>query len=86
MFFKNWDVGLMGEKFEYVCCNAFHVTYNMKFLICFTQETIIIHLQRRYEELQIYTYVGDILIAVNPFQALKIYSPQVLAQHAKHRD
>ncbi|XP_047011938.2 myosin-IIIb [Ictalurus punctatus] len=40
------------------------------------EETIITHLQRRYEELQIYTYVGDILIAVNPFQALKIYSPQ----------
>ncbi|TSM68897.1 Myosin-IIIb [Bagarius yarrelli] len=40
------------------------------------EETIIIHLQRRYEELQIYTYVGDILIALNPFQALKIYSPQ----------
>ncbi|XP_053483869.1 myosin-IIIb [Ictalurus furcatus] len=40
------------------------------------EETIITHLQRRYEELQIYTYVGDILIALNPFQALKIYSPQ----------
>ncbi|KAK3569292.1 hypothetical protein QTP86_026559, partial [Hemibagrus guttatus] len=40
------------------------------------EETIITHLQRRYEGLQIYTYVGDILIALNPFQALKIYSPQ----------
>uniref|UniRef100_A0A673NA96 Myosin-IIIb-like n=1 Tax=Sinocyclocheilus rhinocerous TaxID=307959 RepID=A0A673NA96_9TELE len=27
-------------------------------------------------ELQIYTYVGDILIALNPFQNLNIYSPQ----------
>ncbi|XP_053352625.1 myosin-IIIb isoform X3 [Clarias gariepinus] len=40
------------------------------------EETIITHLQRRYQELQIYTYVGDILIALNPFQPLKIYSPQ----------
>ncbi|XP_073668097.1 myosin-IIIb [Paramisgurnus dabryanus] len=40
------------------------------------EETIITHLQRRYEELQIYTYVGDILIALNPFQNLSIYSPQ----------
>ncbi|CAL8343516.1 unnamed protein product [Boreogadus saida] len=40
------------------------------------EETIISHLQRRYNELQIYTYVGDILIAINPFQALSIYSPQ----------
>uniref|UniRef100_A0A3B4E5A8 non-specific serine/threonine protein kinase n=1 Tax=Pygocentrus nattereri TaxID=42514 RepID=A0A3B4E5A8_PYGNA len=40
------------------------------------EETIITHLQKRYEELQIYTYVGDILIALNPFQGLSIYSPQ----------
>uniref|UniRef100_A0A8C1TJ59 Myosin IIIB n=1 Tax=Cyprinus carpio TaxID=7962 RepID=A0A8C1TJ59_CYPCA len=40
------------------------------------EETIIAHLQRRYQELQIYTYVGDILIALNPFQTLNIYSPQ----------
>ncbi|XP_073710943.1 myosin-IIIb isoform X2 [Misgurnus anguillicaudatus] len=40
------------------------------------EETIITHLQKRYEELQIYTYVGDILIALNPFQNLSIYSPQ----------
>lgn len=53
------------------------VIYNMMFWICSAQETIIILLQRRYEELQIYTHVGDILIALNPFQALKIYSPQV---------
>lgn len=50
------------------------------FITClssFSQETIIRHLQRRYDELQIYTYVGDILIALNPFQNLSIYSPQV---------
>lgn len=50
------------------------------FVICLSslsQETIIRHLQRRYDELQIYTYVGDILIALNPFQNLSIYSPQV---------
>ncbi|KAG7464001.1 hypothetical protein MATL_G00182640 [Megalops atlanticus] len=40
------------------------------------EEVIISRLQRRYEELQIYTYVGDILIALNPFQNLSIYSPQ----------
>ncbi|KAK0149076.1 Myosin-IIIb [Merluccius polli] len=46
---------------------------NLEFL---DEETIISHLQKRYNELQIYTYVGDILIALNPFQALSIYSPQ----------
>uniref|UniRef100_UPI00398EC91C myosin-IIIb n=1 Tax=Pristiophorus japonicus TaxID=55135 RepID=UPI00398EC91C len=40
------------------------------------EETIIFCLQKRYSELQIYTYVGDILIALNPFQDLPIYSPE----------
>ncbi|XP_075896017.1 LOW QUALITY PROTEIN: myosin-IIIb [Nelusetta ayraudi] len=46
---------------------------NLEFL---DEETIIRHLQKRYDELQVYTYVGDILIALNPFQNLSIYSPQ----------
>ncbi|NXX45954.1 MYO3B protein, partial [Tricholaema leucomelas] len=40
------------------------------------EDTIIHQLQKRYADLQIYTYVGDILIALNPFQNLNIYSPQ----------
>ncbi|XP_039769110.1 myosin-IIIb [Ornithorhynchus anatinus] len=40
------------------------------------EDTIIRQLQKRYADLQIYTYVGDILIALNPFQNLNIYSPQ----------
>nr|XP_025037955.1 myosin-IIIb [Pelodiscus sinensis] len=40
------------------------------------EDTIIHQLQKRYADLQIYTYVGDILIALNPFQSLSIYSPQ----------
>jgi len=47
------------------------------FFSSFLQETIISHLHKRYDELQVYTYVGDILIALNPFQNLSIYSPQV---------
>lgn len=46
-------------------------------MFSFLQETIISHLHKRYDELQVYTYVGDILIALNPFQNLSIYSPQV---------
>ncbi|XP_006866753.1 PREDICTED: myosin-IIIb [Chrysochloris asiatica] len=40
------------------------------------EDTIIHQLQKRYMDLLIYTYVGDILIALNPFQNLSIYSPQ----------
>uniref|UniRef100_A0A3B5M7C9 Myosin motor domain-containing protein n=1 Tax=Xiphophorus couchianus TaxID=32473 RepID=A0A3B5M7C9_9TELE len=38
--------------------------------------TVTEHLQSRYTRDQIYTYVGDILIAVNPFHDMEIYSPQ----------
>ncbi|KAF6115167.1 myosin IIIB [Phyllostomus discolor] len=40
------------------------------------EDTIIHQLQKRYVDSLIYTYVGDILIALNPFQNLSIYSPQ----------
>ncbi|XP_057406926.1 myosin-IIIb [Balaenoptera acutorostrata] len=42
------------------------------------EDTIIHQLQKRYVDLLIYTYVGDILIALNPFQNLNIYSPQCI--------
>ncbi|XP_078391711.1 myosin-IIIa [Cetorhinus maximus] len=43
------------------------------------ENTVTERLQKRYNEQQIYTYVGDILIAVNPFQKLDIYS----SEHSK---
>jgi len=47
------------------------------FLFFFHQNTVTEQLQKGYAKDQIYTYVGDILIAVNPFQNLDIYSSQV---------
>uniref|UniRef100_S4RA42 non-specific serine/threonine protein kinase n=1 Tax=Petromyzon marinus TaxID=7757 RepID=S4RA42_PETMA len=49
------------------------------------ETTITEQLQKRYADQQIYTYVGDILIAINPFQILDIYSPKhsVLYRGAK---
>uniref|UniRef100_A0A673YRP6 non-specific serine/threonine protein kinase n=1 Tax=Salmo trutta TaxID=8032 RepID=A0A673YRP6_SALTR len=41
-----------------------------------TLEVLDEQLQRRYAKDQIYTYVGDILIAVNPFHKMELYSPQ----------
>uniref|UniRef100_A0A671RKA5 non-specific serine/threonine protein kinase n=1 Tax=Sinocyclocheilus anshuiensis TaxID=1608454 RepID=A0A671RKA5_9TELE len=40
------------------------------------ENTITEQLQRRYTKEQIYTYVGDILIAVNPFQKAELYTPE----------
>ncbi|CAB4009295.1 myosin-IIIa isoform X2, partial [Paramuricea clavata] len=41
-----------------------------------TEETILTHVMERYLGDQIYTYIGDILIAVNPFKTLPIYDKQ----------
>uniref|UniRef100_A0A665X7D8 non-specific serine/threonine protein kinase n=1 Tax=Echeneis naucrates TaxID=173247 RepID=A0A665X7D8_ECHNA len=41
-----------------------------------TLEVLDEQLQSRYGRDQIYTYVGDILIAVNPFHTMEIYTPQ----------
>lgn len=43
----------------------------------FFQNKVTEQLQSRYGRDQIYTYVGDILIAVNPFHKMDIYTPQV---------
>ncbi|XP_016131585.1 myosin-IIIa-like [Sinocyclocheilus grahami] len=40
------------------------------------ENTITEQLQRRYAKEQIYTYVGDILIAVNPFHKTELYMPE----------
>ncbi|XP_043081650.1 myosin-IIIa isoform X2 [Puntigrus tetrazona] len=40
------------------------------------ENTITEQLQRRYSKEQIYTYVGDILIAVNPFHKTELYTPE----------
>ncbi|XP_067343074.1 myosin-IIIa isoform X1 [Channa argus] len=40
------------------------------------ENTVTEHLQCRYGRDRIYTYVGDILIAVNPFHKMEIYTPQ----------
>ncbi|MEQ2293276.1 hypothetical protein AMECASPLE_031645, partial [Ameca splendens] len=40
------------------------------------ENTVTEQLQSRYAKDQIYTYVGDILIAVNPFHKMEIYTPQ----------
>ncbi|XP_062848358.1 myosin-IIIa [Trichomycterus rosablanca] len=40
------------------------------------EDTVTEQLQKRYEKDQIYTYVGDILIALNPFQTIDLYTQE----------
>ncbi len=41
------------------------------------QDSIVDQLEQRYTNNVIYTYIGDILVAVNPFTELSIYSDRV---------
>lgn len=41
-----------------------------------SEKAIVEQLMRRYDGGQIYTYIGDILVAVNPFSDLGLYSSQ----------
>ncbi|XP_052862446.1 myosin-IIIb [Anopheles cruzii] len=41
-----------------------------------TEDAIVEQLQKRFETNQIYTYIGDILIAVNPFSQVGLYTTQ----------
>lgn len=45
--------------------------------VLYWQNTVTDQLQSRYGRGQIYTYVGDILVAVNPFHEMEMYTPQV---------
>lgn len=41
------------------------------------QDSIVTQLFNRFMQGQIYTYIGDILLAVNPFTQLGIYNDEV---------
>nr|XP_037866986.1 myosin-IIIb isoform X3 [Bombyx mori] len=42
-----------------------------------SEDSIVEQLQNRYNQNQIYTYIGDILVAVNPFTDIGIYNSKV---------
>lgn len=44
---------------------------------CMFQDGIVQQLQCRFQQNQIYTYIGDILVAVNPFIDLGLYTDVV---------
>ncbi|XP_031531581.1 unconventional myosin-Ia [Vicugna pacos] len=47
------------------------------------EESLLKNLQLRYENKEIYTYIGNVLVSVNPYQELSIYGPEFIA---KYRD
>ncbi|XP_006897666.1 PREDICTED: unconventional myosin-Ia [Elephantulus edwardii] len=47
------------------------------------QESMLKNLQLRFENKEIYTYIGNVVVSVNPYQQLSIYGPEFIA---KYRD
>ncbi|XP_037702009.1 unconventional myosin-Ia [Choloepus didactylus] len=45
------------------------------------QESLLKNLQLRYENKEIYTYIGNVVISVNPYQQLPIYGPEFIAKY-----
>lgn len=49
-----------------------------------TEDAIVEQLQKRYSQNHIYTYIGDILVAVNPFTDIGIYTTKVIGMKLNH--
>ncbi|KAJ1933253.1 class II myosin, partial [Linderina macrospora] len=54
---------------------------DMTLLSKITNEAINDNLKKRFQNADIYTYIGNVLISVNPFRDLGIYTPQVLKSY-----
>ncbi|XP_058152650.1 unconventional myosin-Ig [Dasypus novemcinctus] len=46
-----------------------------------TMEDFMENLKLRFEKGRIYTYIGEVLVSVNPYQELPLYGPEAIAQH-----
>lgn len=49
-----------------------------------TEAQLLEHLRGRFLEDRIYTYIGDILVAINPFRPLPLYGKSVSEQYRSH--
>ncbi|RWS30596.1 myosin IA-like protein [Leptotrombidium deliense] len=48
------------------------------------EESFVANLHQRYKRDQIYTYIGTMVISINPYKTLAFYSPEVIAAYQHH--
>ncbi|XP_066225554.1 unconventional myosin-Ia [Saccopteryx leptura] len=48
------------------------------------QESLLKNLQLRFENKEIYTYIGNVLVSVNPYQQLPIYGSEFIAKYQSY--
>ncbi|XP_060082703.1 unconventional myosin-XVI-like [Ylistrum balloti] len=61
-------------------------TDNLTDLADISESTILKEIQQRFSNSQIYTFIGDVLIAVNPFKEMSCYSKSISAKYHKERE
>lgn len=49
------------------------------------EDTILANLRSRFQKKMIYTYAGNILVAINPFKFLPIYNPKYVKMYENHQ-
>ncbi|XP_061685358.1 unconventional myosin-XV [Syngnathoides biaculeatus] len=48
------------------------------------ETTVLMNLKKRYDQELIYTYIGSILVSLNPYKILNIYGTDILLQYEGH--
>ncbi|KAL7989856.1 hypothetical protein Chor_012522 [Crotalus horridus] len=46
-----------------------------------TEDTLMQNLKKRFEHQEIYTYIGNVVISLNPYQPLPIYSAKIVEEY-----
>ncbi|KAA0722587.1 Unconventional myosin-XV [Triplophysa tibetana] len=49
-----------------------------------TEAAVLINLKIRFDQVSIYTYIGSILVSINPYQLFNIYGTDVVLQYEGH--
>ncbi|TSL68271.1 Unconventional myosin-IXa [Bagarius yarrelli] len=50
-----------------------------------SEKTLLDNLRTRFKQEKIYTYVGSILVAINPFKFLPVYNPKYVKMYDNHQ-
>ncbi|XP_062869423.1 unconventional myosin-IXAa [Trichomycterus rosablanca] len=50
-----------------------------------SEKTLLENLRARFKQEKIYTYVGSILVAINPFKFLPVYNPKYVKMYDNHQ-
>lgn len=50
-----------------------------------SEKTLLENLRTRFRQEKIYTYVGSILVAINPFKFLPVYNPKYVKMYDNHQ-